>query len=209
MNDHERRGSATAGVILILCGAMWLWVELVEDHVVPKRWAAVEKGRIYRSGQLSPSLVKRTLKRHRIAVIVDLTQDEPRDEEQQAETRAAGELGIRLTRFPLDGDGTGELGSYAGAIAEIVRAREQGEPVLIHCQAGVQRTGGVIACYRLLVERRSASFVMKELRKNRWDPTDNPDLIPYINEHLGELAATLLNRGVVTEIPSPLPVLNL
>ncbi len=214
MNDHRRWGSATAGVILILCGAMWLWVELVEDRVVPKRWAAVERGSLYRSGQLSPSLVKRTLKRHKvrdteIAVIVNLTHDEPQDEEQQAETKAADELGIRLTRFPLDGDGTGDVRNYAGAIAEIIRARSRGEPVLVHCQAGVQRTGGVIACYRLLVEQRPASFVMKELRENRWDPTDNPALVPYINDHLGELAAMLLDAGVISEIPSPLPVLDL
>lgn len=209
MNDHKKRGSATAGVILILCGAMWLWVELVEDHVVPKRWAVVEKGCIYRSGQLSPSLVKRTLRQHKIAVIVDLTRENPQDEGQQAETKAAGELGIRLTRFPLNGDGTGEPGSYAGAIAEIVRAKSRGEPVLVHCQAGVQRTGGIVACYRLLVERRPASFVRKELRENRWDPTDNPHLIPYVNEHLGELAAMLRDEGVLTEIPSPLPALDL
>lgn len=207
-DNHRRGGSATAGVILILCGAMWLWVELVEDHVVPKRWSSVERGCIYRSGQLSPSLVRKTLKRHKIAVIVDLTRDEPEAKEQQAETKAAHELGIRLTRFPLHGDGTGEIGNYAGAITEIVRARSRGERVLVHCRAGVQRTGGIIACYRLLVEQRSASFVMEELRENRWDPTDNPDLIPYLNEHLGELAAMLLETGVINEIPSPLPVLD-
>ncbi|MGE5296738.1 MAG: dual specificity protein phosphatase family protein, partial [Solirubrobacterales bacterium] len=174
MNRHGQSGSVTAGVILVLCGAMWLWVELVEDRVVPKRWAAVEQGCLYRSGQLSPSLVKKTLKRHKIAVIVNLTHDEPQDEEQQAEAKAAEELGIRLTRFPLNGDGTGDIRNYADAIEEIVLARNQGRRVLIHCRAGVQRTGGVIACYRLLVERRPASFVMEELRENRWDPTDNP-----------------------------------
>jgi protein tyrosine/serine phosphatase len=208
MNNHGKSGSATAGVILILCGAMWLWVERVEDRVVPKRWATVERGYIYRSGQLSLSLVRKTLKRHKIDVIVDLTREEPEDEEQQAQTKAAEQLGIRLTRFPLSGDGTGDLGSYAGAIAEIVRARRQGEPVLVHFRAGVQRTGGVIACYRLLVERRPASFVIEELRENRWDPTDNPDLLLYLNEHLGELAAILRDAGVIDEIPSPLPMLD-
>lgn len=207
-NDRQRRGSATAGVILVLCGAMWLWVELIEDRVVPKRWAAVEKGCIYRSGQLSPSVVKKTLKRHKIATIVDLTQEEPSDGEQQTERKAAEQLGIRRTRFPLGGDGTGDLRNYAGAIEEIVRARRRNEPVLVHCRAGVQRTGGVIACYRLLVERRSPSFVIEELRENRWDPTDNPDLLTYINEHLGELAAILRDAGVIDEIPSPLPVLD-
>jgi protein tyrosine/serine phosphatase len=208
MNNRGKSGSATAGAILILCGTMWLWVELVEDHVVPKRWAAVEKGSIYRSGQLSPSLVKKTLKRHKIAAIVDLTGDDPQDEAQQAEKKAAAELDIRLTRFPLKGDGTGDIASYAGAIAEIVRARRQGERVLVHCHAGVMRTGGVVACYRLLVERRTPHFVIGELRENRWDPKDGRILLDYVNEHLGELATTLRAARVIDEIPSPLPILN-
>jgi protein tyrosine/serine phosphatase len=209
MNNRGRSGSATAGVILILCGAMWLWAELVEDRVVPKRWATVERDCIYRSGQLSPSLVKKTLKRHKIAVIVDLTDDTPQDKDQQAEKRAAQELGIRLTRFPLRGNGTGDIAAYAGAISELVTARREGKPVLVHCHAGVMRTGGVIACYRLLIERRTPHFVIEELRENRWDPVDGRALLDYINEHLGELAAMLLDAGVIDEIPSPLPVLDI
>jgi len=187
---------------------MWLWVELVEDHVVPKRWAAVEKGSIYRSGQLSPSLVEKTLKRHKIDVIVDLTNDDPQDKAQQAQKKAATELGIRLTRFPLKGNGTGDIASYAGAITEIVHARRQRERVLVHCHAGVMRTGGVVACYRLLVERRTPHFVIEELRRNRWDPKDGRVLLDYINEHLAELATMLRDAGVIDEIPSPLPVLT-
>jgi len=207
MGNKERRGAAAVGVILILCGAAWIWVEVFEDRAVPKRWSAVEKGCIYRSGRLAPSLVRKTLKRHKIAVIVDLTQEEPQDPDQRAERKAAEQLGIRLARFPLAGDGTGDLGSYAGAIAEIVRVRREGRPVLVHCQAGVQRTGGVSACDRLLGERRPPSFVIEELRENRWDPMDNPALLPYLNEHMGELASMLLDAGVIDEIPAPLPVL--
>jgi len=101
VGSERRPGAAAVGVILILCGAAWIWVEVFEDRVVPKRWVAVEKGCIYRSGRLSPSLVRKTLKRHKIAVIVDLTQEELLDRDQQAERKAAEQLGIHLTRFPL------------------------------------------------------------------------------------------------------------
>jgi protein tyrosine/serine phosphatase len=193
-------------VACLLGAAFWLWEEVLEYHVIPKRWTAVEPGAIYRSGQLTATLVKQTLARHKIAVIIALNGDAPDNRDQQAELAAAEELGIRHMRFPLSGDGTGELANYARALEELVRAKRAGQPVLVHCSAGVMRTGGVIAFYRLLVEKRPASFVMKEFRRHWWDP-DDTDILEYINEHIAELAATLQQHGVIESIPDPLPVL--
>ena len=196
-----------AVVALVLGGAIWLWEEVLEYHVVPKRWGTVEEGTFYRSGQLSSTLVKRTLERHGIEVIVDLTHELPDDKYQQAELAAARELGIEHNRFPLRGDGTGDIGNFAKAVAKIVEAREQDKTVLLHCAAGVQRTGAVLAAYRVLVEGKSPEFAMKELRRNKWHPRDNPALLEHFNAHLGELAALLVEQGVIDEVPEPLPLL--
>ncbi len=194
-------------VAIVLGGAVWLWEEVLEYHVVPKRWATVEEGCFYRSGQLSPTLVKRTLERHGIDVIVDLTGEVPGDKYQQAELAAARELGIEHNRFPLRGDGTGDIGNFAKAVAKLVEARKQDKTVLLHCAAGVQRTGAVLAAYRVLVEGKSPEFAVKELRRNKWDPRDNPALLEHFNEHLGELAALLVEQGVIDKVPEPLPLL--
>ncbi|MBN1361399.1 MAG: dual specificity protein phosphatase family protein [Sedimentisphaerales bacterium] len=199
-------GLSLTAVVLVV--AVWTWEEVIEDRVIPKRWGVVEAGIICRSGQLSAALVKRTLIEHGIKVIVNLTAETNADKDQQAEREAAQELGIEVKRFPLRGDGTGDITQYAGAVEAVVEAKRAGKPVLVHCAAGSQRTGGTIAFYRLLVEGRSPAFVVEEMTRYDWDPKDDTILLEYINAHIGELAAMLKDRGVIEEIPDPLPVLS-
>ncbi len=194
--------------VCLLGGAAWFWDGVLKDRLIPKRWDVVEGHQIYRSGQLSAALVKRTLAGNGIKVIVALTADDPQDKDQQAEEKAAAELGIELQRFPLRGDGTGDIHQYAGAIAAFVQAERQGKPVLVHCAAGVQRTGGAIAFLRLLVDNRSPADVVQELRHHGWNPKKNPQLLPYLNDNLGRLATIFQEKGVLDVVPDPLPVLQ-
>lgn len=193
--------------MLVAGAGVWTWKAVLEDRIIPKRWGVVEEGAIYRSGQLHRDLVEKTLRRYKIATIVSLTFEDPNDGNQQAELRAAATLGIDLQRYPLSGDGTGDIQNYAKAVAAIARARKAGRPVLVHCAAGSQRTGGVIAFYRLLVEGRPPSFVYRELRRFGWKPS-NRALIEYMNDHMGDLARRLVEMGVIQDVPSPLPALG-
>jgi protein tyrosine phosphatase (PTP) superfamily phosphohydrolase (DUF442 family) len=209
-SNTKRQSKRLAAVILGMCllgGAVWFWDGVAQDRLIPKRWAAVEGHRIYRSGQLSAFLVKRTLARHGIKVIVALTGDDPQDKDQAAEVKAAAELGIELLRFPLSGDGTGDVNNYAGAVAAVIQAERQGKPVLVHCAAGAQRTGGTIAFYQLLVDKKPPAAVIQELKQHGWNPKRNPKLLPYINENLARIATILRARGLLDEVPDPLPIL--
>jgi len=205
---HSKRLGVAALAVCVLGGVGWFWGEVAQDRLIPKRWDVVEGHRIYCSGQLSASLVKRTLAHHGIKVVVALTFEDPQDKDQQAEKRAAAELGIELLRFPLFGNGTGDIDQYAGALAAVIQAERQGKPVLIHCAAGAQRTGGAIAFYRLLVDKKPPAEVVQELRRHGWNPKRNPNLLPYLNENLARLAATLSEKGVIDGVPNPLPVLR-
>lgn len=195
-------------MILLVVGGAVLWEQVIEDRVIPKRFGVVRDGTVYRSGQLSASLVKRTLAKYNICVIVDLTADQPGDVDQEAEKQAATELGVEIVKLPLRGNGTGEVNKYALAIATIVRAEERGMPVLVHCAAGSQRTGGVIAAYRLLVREEEPSVVLAELMRYGHDPEDNAALLPYLNSQMSELALLLKQMGVIDNMPSPLPQLH-
>ena len=209
--DKKKRSRQLLAALLAVCllgGAVWLWDDVAKDRLIPKRWAVVEGHSIYRSGQLSASLVKRTLARHGIQVIVALTFDDPNDRNQAAEKKTAAELGIELRRFPLAGDGTGDVNNYAGALAVVIQAERQGRPVLVHCASGAQRTGGVIAFYRLLIDKRPPPEVVRELRRHGWNPQRNPKLLPYLNANLGRIATILHDQGLLDEIPAPLPVLQ-
>ncbi len=203
----RQRTQRIALALLLLGVAVWSWEEVLEDRLIPKNWGCVEPGLIYRSGQLSAALVERTLKKHNIEVVVTLNGEKPQDADCLAEREACRTLGIDLKRFPLGGDGTGDIHHYANAIAAIVAAMKAQRPVLVHCAAGTQRTGGVLACYRLLVKGDPNDRVLQELSHYGWRPEKNPKLLPFVNGHMAELAALLKEKRVLAEVPDPLPVL--
>lgn len=183
-------------IALIIAGA-GIWEFALKDRLIAKRWGVVEPGQIYRSGQLSRYLVERVLKEQNIRVVIDLTDIDPLDADQAAERAVLTRLGIESKRFPLAGDGTGDLGQYAAAIREICAAVEQGKPVLVHCHAGAQRTGGVVAAYRLLVQQRSVEETRREMTRYGWDSRRDAILLDYLNEHLAELANRLAADGII------------
>lgn len=191
---------ATAAIV----GGAFLYAKVIRERVFPKRWGVVEQGQIYRSGQLHPALVERTLKGNGIDVIVDLNQLEPENASQRAEEQAAAKLHIERRLFPLIGDGTGDIEQYAQAIARIVEARRADETVLVHCSAGTYRTGGVVACYRMLVEGWPPEKARDEMIDYRWT-SDDATLPRYLNDHMAELAARLVELGAIDRAPDPLP----
>jgi protein-tyrosine phosphatase len=207
---HSRAGRRwvfVAGLAIAIGLAILAWFGIIRYNVIPKRFGVVEQGRIYRSGQISVPLIKKILTKYNIRVIIDLTSADPNDHDKQAEKQAATELNIRILRYPLRGNGTGDVNYYASTVAAIVNAEKQNLPVLVHCAAGTQRTGGVIAAYRLLVQKKEPAFVISEMKRYSWNPKDNPALVPYLNSNMGELAMKLKQSGVIDEIPSPLPQL--
>ena len=177
----------------------------LRDRIWPKRWGEVEAGTVYRSGQLHRALVKQTLEEHRIRVIVDLTGENPLAADEAAENAAIRELGITQRRFPMNGNGTGDLDRVAGAVAALADAKEQGKPVLVHCNAGAQRTSSVVALYRLLMRGPSPGDVLDELRHYCRGPDERRVLIDFVNASAPEVAERLVRLGVLKQAPQPPP----
>jgi protein tyrosine/serine phosphatase len=210
MRMSLRRVSIFAAVLLVagVVAVNHEEVTALRDRFVPKRWGVVEEGRIYRSGQLSAPLVKQMLHDHKIAVVVDLTFDNPNDRNHVAELAAIEELGIDRKLCPLLSDGTGDVHIYAQAVSAVAEAAQRGKPVLVHCAAGTQRTGGVVALYRMLVQGKSPAFAFAEMQKYKYDPGYSPNLLNYVNEYIAEIAADLVRDGTIERVPDPLPRLS-
>ncbi len=194
-------------ILALVAVGVYVWEEILEDRFVPRNWGVVEDGAIYRSGQISPWLIESMLVDHQIKQIIDLNGIDTgkTGEFQKAEITAAQRLGIELSRYPLKGDGTGDIQQYAHAISKIVDCQKKGEPVLVHCAAGAQRTGGVIASYRMLVEHKTPQEAVEELCVYESRRHKNKTVVDYVNTHLSELASILQERGVIEDLPaSPL-----
>jgi Dual specificity phosphatase, catalytic domain len=181
-------GAAIICTLLIVAGVV-TWTNVVRWWFFPNNFAVVEPERIYRSAQLSRFLIRRTLIDNRIGLVIDLSKDETAD--TAAERKTTAELGIPRLNFVLCGNGTGRPECYSEAIAAIINANAQGKAVLVHCQSGAQRTGGVIATYRMLVQGKSEADAFAEAERYWLDPKRNPDLIPFVDEHLPEWKAEL------------------
>jgi protein tyrosine/serine phosphatase len=204
MLRHKRHLIITT-VLLCLIGSFGLCGRYLKDAFFPKRFGVVEPGRIYRSGQLSRWLIERTLLKHNIKVIVNLIGDSNETADTDEEQEVVEKLGIEKHIFQLSRDGTGDVNNYAKAIAAICQAQEKSKPVLVHCSAGTKRSGGVIAAYRLLIEKKDIPFVLNEMTSYGWNPEKNSILLSYLNSNMGKLAFLLNQMGVIDKIPNPLP----
>jgi protein-tyrosine phosphatase len=197
------------GLAVILTVVFFLLVkyEIVED-CIPKRLGVVEQGYIYRSGQLDEELIKKTLVKYKIGLIISLSKEALDDVDVRTEINTAEELGIKRLVFPLSGDGTGDINNYADAVAAIYEARKENTPVIVHCSAGSQRTGGVIAVYQLLVEKKESSIVFSEMEHYGANIRGNSPLLWYLNIHMKELAVLLKQKGVIDDVPATVPRLG-
>lgn len=200
-------GLLTVAMVSCLGYGIFWWKEHRYEYF-PKRWGVVVPGEIYRSGQLTPQMLDKMLTKHGIHTVIDMQLNDVRDPIQQAEVQYAAEHGLAHHRFGLAGDGTGDVNSYVGALTTIIQCQKAGEPVLVHCAAGSQRTGGVVAFYRLLFEKAEPQAVWAELEEYDWNVKEDYELLNYINKNLPYIAQQMVDRGLLEQVPSPMPRLQ-
>ena len=203
----RRRGMRLALGALALGLVGLLGFDALEHEIRPKKLVEVEPG-LYRSGQISPRLIRDVLEEHRIGQVVWMLHYDASKSSHRAEKQALDELGIPFGNYQLRGDGTGKITRYADAIAAIARARRAGIPVLVHCAAGARRSAAAVAMYLLLVEGRAHDEVYRELDRFGGRPVAESPLLAYLNDHMEELAELLVQRGVIERAPDPLPLLR-
>jgi protein-tyrosine phosphatase len=192
-------------VLLVLACSGLLRGEVLKDRLVPRRFGVVVPGQIYRSGQISAPLVEKVLQQNSIKVIVHLNGPQAGLDGVAAEQRAVRKLGIDYYCYHLNGDGTGDIHQYVRALETIREAVTRSEPVLVHCAAGTQRTGAVLAAYHLLLEHGAPAEALADMKRYGWRPDHDRVLPQYVNSHMKELAELLVADGVLKQVPNPLP----
>ena len=197
---------AGALTLLVVGGAVG-W-DTVKYDFVAKRFGEVEPGGLYRAGQISDTMFVPTVRENGIQTVICLTSDDKTNPDHQAEVAALNAMpDVRFERYPLLGDGTGNIDVYTDALCSLALNRRAGRTVLVHCAAGAQRTGSIIAAYRLLVLRDDPAAVYADLSRYGWEPADRP-MLEYLNAHLPEVAAELYERSLIAEVPDPVPFLG-
>lgn len=87
----------------------------------------------------------------------------------KAEEAAAGRNGIAYTNVPLAGLGRPTEEQISRVLSIIETAPS---PVFIHCEHGCDRTGAVIACYRIRHDKWSSQEALHEARQFGMSPLE-------------------------------------
>lgn len=146
-------------------------------YVHGKRLRVVEPGVLYRSGQLTTAGFAEAIEQYGIRTVVNL-QDEYDDPDISAgyltpgrckESELCARLGVRYVYMPPGLISPRAVPEHRpGTIDEFLKLMDDpaNHPVLIHCRAGLHRTGCLVAVYRMEYNGRSASEAMRELIDN-------------------------------------------
>ena len=137
-----------APAIALLVGALGA-ASSRDAEAAPAKPLEVAPG-VYRSAQ-PDAVTLRAAREQGLRTVVVLRTKVPAEERS-----TASELGLDLVHVPMDGSKMPTIEEVDRALAVILEPAKR--PVLVHCAHGEERTGAVMAAYRVVVEG--------------WDPAD-------------------------------------
>ena len=149
--------------------AAWLISLDRQGRLVWDHWDEVQRGVLYRSGQLTPAQLTEAVKRYDIRTVINLQWP---GNEMRAERDLAGRLGVDFVNLPMPGDGLGEEWQFR----EILKILDDPDrrPALVHCARGTCRTGAAVALYRFERDGWTVADVAAEMKrqsyKDGWIP---------------------------------------
>lgn len=117
---------------------------------------------IYRGGQPTADGFK-NLSKMGIKIVLDL-----RAGGDEGEKKVVESLGMKYVHVPMHGMSRPTNGQIADALK--VLSNKDGGPIFVHCKRGADRTGTVIACYRMTHEDWTAVKALAEAKKYGMSP---------------------------------------
>jgi protein tyrosine/serine phosphatase len=173
------------GVALVVaCVALPVAVALEQGRQTPN-FHVVREGALYRGGQMTLFGLKRTISDLGIRTVVSLREGSQRAD--LAEEEYCRREGIRFVRIPpLSWMGCrGSAAVDAGVDRFLAVLRDpKNRPVLVHCFAGIHRTGGYCAVYRMEMEGWSNERAIAEVKAYGYVNFDNElDIRGYLSTY--------------------------
>lgn len=194
---------------LAIAAALGAWKRLIRPNLFPKNFGVVEAGQVYRSGELTPEAMRKVVTQNGVRTVLDLGAHKDDPVSDCREQRTCDALGVTRYRMSLEGDSTGNPNYYVQALR--LMSDPSKRPILVHCNAGAERTGCAVILYRHFVQGRAIEEVYPEAFEYRHSDERNPKLRQTLNdwaEKIGEAYARggLISGPGVDPLPEPAPV---
>ena len=126
--------------VLVLYFFHPVWPVLAGVSTIPNFHQVNEH--VYRGGQPAPEAWP-SLAKLGVKTIIDLRRDD--EHSTVAEAQAVTAAGMNYINVPMNG----VVAPTNDQIAKVIALLNSNEPVFVHCKRGADRTGAVIACYRI------------------------------------------------------------
>ena len=190
--SRVRRFQIGVLLVLIAVGAGVAWRKALWPQIAPKNFGVVQidgERQIYRSGELTVSATEKVVERFGVRTVIDLGAHEPGTPEERIAQKTADALGVRRIRLDLEGDATGDPNAYVEALR--IMTDPAAQPVLVHCAAGSERTGCLVAMYRQIEQGWEEDLAYSETRRYRHSPQRNPRLREMLDRYTDDVARSL------------------
>jgi tyrosine-protein phosphatase SIW14 len=160
-------------------------------HTHFRNLRVVKPGLLYRSGQLTLTGWERVINDYGIKTVVSLrdARVEGKTPPDAAEETYCRKLDINYLRLPPQKWWTPIIGGPIPAEANVKRFLQVMDdpanyPVLIHCFAGIHRTGQYVALYRMEYDHWDNDRALDEMRANGYDTLDDEfDVLEYLQAY--------------------------
>jgi protein tyrosine/serine phosphatase len=177
-----RVGLGTITVVLLIAGPAVL---AVHDQNQMRNFRVVREGVLYRSGQMTRAGLERAVHDYGIRTVICLR--DGLTVADQAEEKFCAAQDIQFIRIPPSGWGdVGGVVPVEGGVRKFraVLADPKNYPVLVHCFAGVHRTGAYSAIYRMEFEHWSNARAIAEMKACGYSNLDDEwDILGYLEQY--------------------------
>jgi tyrosine-protein phosphatase SIW14 len=170
-------GLTVAGLILAVPFA---YSSFRQKHF--RNFRIVEEGVLYRSGQMTQSGLTRMLDEYRIKTVISLryaddpTKELPPDHQEELFCRNRG-VNYHRIRTQLWESNDGSAAPAWQNVNQFLKLMDDRSnyPVLVHCYAGMHRTGAHCAIYRMEYQGWSNHDAIEEMRRLGYENIDTED----------------------------------
>jgi protein tyrosine/serine phosphatase len=146
------------------------------QYIHAKRFREVEPGKLYRSGQMTAAGFRETVEKYDIKTVVNLQHEEPDPllaehwlgKGHVRESVLCQQLGVKYVLLQPDVLPPGNTVEKEPPVVQewLDLLKDENYPILLHCKAGLHRTGRLTAIYRMEKDRWTPGEALRELRAN-------------------------------------------